>query len=680
MREAITMNQDHPRRINCYICDTPMIPRVMVRIHGDENAAKQEIAITRRTAANRDPLAIVENTRLCINCNRSIVQEIREMENDPSCLRLNVLTQTSSHSCLICEADQDLYRLTTEARVNIFVHRDIYVQDGTKSCLHHLNEKGYLLEPLEVALRFVNRPYKIQGTQLNVFLSAMRNEIIYQRTKKFEDENDFTEDNFQAMSPITKAQFLDLFSFCDPVPVGGNNGTLRYVSKKDLLTFLCKMRQGLSDEILKVIFDYSSRQAVSSIITLVRQSLMQRFVPQNIGFGAIPRNDYIANHVTPFANELYNPQPEIPRAIVCNDCTYLDIERSSCFQVLRQSYCIHKGKHLIKPSMFVAPDGFILNILGPYFSNTQNNDANILTSEFERDVEGMRNWFRDQDIFIIDRGYRDAIPTLERLGINIEMPSLLAQGQRQLTTEEANSSRIVTKSRWVVEARNGQMKSIFKFFHDKIIYAHVSNIRDFLLICAGIINKYHPMIQMQDATIDLARSMLEKRNEVNIVQARVEFEGLGTRRGQWTPLEEVDLPLFPRLTLDQLRQFTIGSFQIRLAPSYIQDNAQAEREAQFQVDLLHEPGFIRVRMYSRFRNATRHQLWISYIENGEREALEDHPLQGHYCTCQSGARTIGACCHVTSVIWYLSYARYENNISYPSERLLDRVMNVANIE
>lgn len=162
----------------------------------------------------------------------------------------------------------------------------------------------------------------------------------------------------------------------------------------------------------------------------------------------------------------------------------------------------------------------------------------------------MRNWFQDQDIFIIDRGYRGAIPTLQRLGINIEMPEILQQGQPQLTTEQANHSRTVPKSRWVVEARNGHMKSIFKFFNDIIRFAHVPNIRDFLLICACLINKYHVLIQMPDATIDPARRMVAKRNDVNVVQALVKQEGRRLRRGQWAQLNNADLPLFPRLTLN----------------------------------------------------------------------------------------------------------------------------------
>lgn len=37
----------------------------------------------------------------------------------------------------------------------------------------------------------------------------------------------------------------------------------------------------------------------------------------------------------------------------------------------------------------------------------------------------MRNWFEEGDIVIVDRGYRDAIPTVEELGLISYMPPLL---------------------------------------------------------------------------------------------------------------------------------------------------------------------------------------------------------------------------------------------------------------
>lgn len=69
--------------------------------------------------------------------------------------------------------------------------------------------------------------------------------------------------------------------------------------------------------------------------------------------------------------------------IACIDNTYNYIEKSSNFQTLRQSYSLHKECHLIKPASIVAPNGYILNIHGPYFSDSRNNDAAMLRSEFE---------------------------------------------------------------------------------------------------------------------------------------------------------------------------------------------------------------------------------------------------------------------------------------------------------
>lgn len=228
--------------------------------------------------------------------------------------------------------------------------------------------------------------------------------------------------------------------------------------------FLCKLRQGLSDEFLKVIFNYNSRQNVSTVIDYVRRALAQRFVLENIGPRSITRQDFIARHVTEFSNTLYNSQPNEPKAIVVIDSTYAYIHKSSHFRVLRQSYSVHKHRHFIKPTLVVAPDGFILQIFGPYSSDSRNNDAEILRHDFETDGNALREWFQRNDIVLVDRGYRDAIPLLQLLGIQYEIPALFEAGQRQLTTEDANASRIVTKSRWIIESRNGHFRSVFKFF------------------------------------------------------------------------------------------------------------------------------------------------------------------------------------------------------------------------
>lgn len=392
---------------------------------------------------------------------------------------------------------------------------------------------------------------------------------------------------------------------------------------------------------------------------------------------------------------MFNPEPHIPRVIAIIDGTYAYIQKSSNYRVLRQSFSAHKGRHLLKPVMLVAPDGYILDIQGPYYSDSKNNDAALLRNEFERDAERLRHWLQSGDIVIVDRGYRDVQGLLNRLGIHYKMPALVKKGQKQLSCEEANESRLVTKLRWVVEARNGHIKSLCKFLANVISITHLPNLGGIFRIVGAIINRYHPMLNMEGADEQLAQSLLERVGEANVVQAKVEAEKLHTTNAQrWMPLRAELLNDFPILSLDYLRDLTIGVYQVELAPSYVQDKMRREESEEFQVELLRtadrtpEPGFLRVRLYSRFRNATRYQLWIAYKpsneedeeenDEGENDEVEQDLIFGYYCTCLSGARTLGPCAHITSVCWFLGYARHQNNVKYPQTVLTSVILDAAN--
>lgn len=324
------MNNNLQRYV-CYVCNARTINvRNMVRIIEDENnIAKNDLIISRRDAFGLPPIPIRQQTRLCLNCNRTIIDELREIENDPTCLRLNVFRQTINTTCAFCNNGHNLTRLSMKCRVNIFVIVNIYVPESVRVCQHHLDENGLIIRQLLAGLEFINRPYKIKGAQLAPFLQELR---ICSQTEKWQfcDIDSFSDTEFQTLSPISKDQFRDLYTYCDNIL---RDNQQRFVTKKNLLTFLCKMKQGLSDNFLKIIFNYPTRQCVSMVISNTRLSLMQRFVPNNIGFQAITRQEFITRHVTPFANMLYNPNPERPVAIAYIDGTYCEIPKSKNFQV-----------------------------------------------------------------------------------------------------------------------------------------------------------------------------------------------------------------------------------------------------------------------------------------------------------------------------------------------------------
>uniref|UniRef100_K1RZ83 Uncharacterized protein n=1 Tax=Magallana gigas TaxID=29159 RepID=K1RZ83_MAGGI len=60
-------------------------------------------------------------------------------------------------------------------------------------------------------------------------------------------------------------------------------------------------------------------------------------------------------------------------------------------------------------------------------------------------IEDICDWVREEDIFVIDRGFRDSLDFLEEMGIQAQMPSFMTEGEKQRPTENANSSRLVQR-------------------------------------------------------------------------------------------------------------------------------------------------------------------------------------------------------------------------------------------
>ena len=170
--------------------------------------------------------------------------------------------------------------------------------------------------------------------------------------------------------------------------------------------------------------------------------------------------------------------------------------------------------------------------------------------------------------------------------------------------------------------------------------------------------------------------MLQRALEPNHLQRRVEANNLGARRAQWVPLDENQAADFPILTLEYIRNLCYGIYQVNLAPGYIQDKLQREANDVLQFDQNRfDPNLIRVRVCSRFSNAGRYQLYITY---NNQENNHGPSITGYYCTCKSGARTLGTCAHVASVIWFLGYARHQDNVDYPSTSLFHHISDAGN--
>lgn len=271
-----------------------------------------------------------------------------------------------------------------------------------------------------------------------------------------------------------------------------------------------------------------SKSSIKRAVANVREALNKNFVPRYLGFGHISRAEVIENHTRPLAQTLFGSDSE---AILVLDGTYMYIylQKSGNFQFQRRTYSLHKGRPLVKPMVVITTTGYCIAILGPYMADAKNNDGSILNHMLASNVQDIKNWIEKEDIFIVDRGFRDSLDFLEDFGINAKMPSFLQKGQAQMTTEEANTSRLVTKVRWVVESANERIKS-WRYLANVLPTNKVPYIKDYICIVCALANKYLPPLATdQDNDEALAAKMLHLSHRINTLKQRVEDENLGKR-------------------------------------------------------------------------------------------------------------------------------------------------------
>ncbi|KYN09438.1 hypothetical protein ALC57_18444 [Trachymyrmex cornetzi] len=249
------------RQLKCYVCNVEGRAQQMPRIGEDED--KQQIALSRRSANNLPNMNIENDIRLCFNCNQSIQNEIAAIQADPTCLRLNVLIQRGSHAYIICNAVNDVHRISTECRVHVFAQNNIYVPENVRS----------------------SRP-------------------------RLEDADMLTDEEFKCLFPVSKQQFEDILTFC----------SIRHVSRKDVMIFLCKIRQGLADEFLKIIFNYSSRYILNRYYPLIHmqeatvevaREILQRAQTANVVQARVEVNNLRNRHAQ--WQRLNNQVPDFPQ-------------------------------------------------------------------------------------------------------------------------------------------------------------------------------------------------------------------------------------------------------------------------------------------------------------------------------------------------------------------------------
>lgn len=90
---------------------------------------------------------------------------------------------------------------------------------------------------------------------------------------------------------------------------------------------------------------------------------------------------------------------------------------------------MHIHRPLVKPMVFLSTTGYIISVIGPYFSDGNTNDAQILNHIIRNDIKEFKQWMSEEYVLILDQGFRDSLELLQELGILAELPLFVKKGE-----------------------------------------------------------------------------------------------------------------------------------------------------------------------------------------------------------------------------------------------------------
>lgn len=191
-------------------------------------------------------------------------------------------------------------------------------------------------------------------------------------------------------------------------------------------------------------------------------------------------------------------------------------------------------------------------------------------------LQNLRNYFREGDVMILGRVFRDSISLLQSLNYSVHYPLSLEPGEHQFNTANANESRKVTLCRWEVEVVKGRLKRDFKLLRQEYFNKASKHLMQDFRVAAALINKFHPVLEdREDSRIIIISIIQDTRYFIcmlrnNLLADFVEQNNLNRRRAQFESItiNSETLHDFPQMELNDLILIPLAVYQLKQARSY----------------------------------------------------------------------------------------------------------------
>lgn len=378
-----------------------------------------------------------------------------------------VRTAGSHHgSCFICGRTTRLQVVREESMLRAYAEHKIYIKHHARLCKSHTNNNGLLNEEvfqlIPTRLRPIDSNLYMLLNGLGKYFSSSQTcpQLLFDR---FEDITNLSEEDCKEATGWSKDIFVRFSAYITSVYETDGR------SKEQLIAiYRYWLRKGLTCDSLAKLKSNTTRRQINKYLTQIRKAIYRDFVPWFLGARSRSR-EFFLKHNNETTKELHNMSDDELAVVI--DGTYARIEKSANNQFQYDSYSGQKLASLLKPFIICCTDGYFIDCYGPFRANM--NDASILEYILETEKDLLEILQPNKTTLFLDRGFRDIYERLKTAPYNFnpKMPycpqihskkkvntvqdsdSLVENGdaraknkkQKQLTTEQANQSRLVTK-------------------------------------------------------------------------------------------------------------------------------------------------------------------------------------------------------------------------------------------
>ncbi len=259
----------------------------------------------------------------------------------------------SESACVICGLSSSDGRKSVPgpAKKDLWIENGIYLPKGVRCCMKHISEEIFDDDAKKRLDEKKRECVKVSRAEIAEWIKWLT-DLAKNKTRTVNFDDPKTEDEaYEELLGLKKDQFDEVFAYISEGLLKSKNRSPRNA----LGIFLAKLRLGVSQQVLARLFGIDNQSVISQTFHRVAQLLTEKFVPSNLGFKHMSREQIMDNHNPAFVRQMF--ELEAGRLVFILDGTYFFMQASGDFVLQGKMYSSHKHRHLVKFMMVVTPDG-----------------------------------------------------------------------------------------------------------------------------------------------------------------------------------------------------------------------------------------------------------------------------------------------------------------------------------